>query len=317
MSGTTADAAAAQAAVDAAVDGVLTPIFKLLVGWLCFASIIDTGNDCAWAYRYTIQSYLKPQNLAEWPTTFTIFGFWTGINVYLCQLFFIWRGWVVAGRDRYIFAVLQLVIATGATVCIFLVSGKSISWDLMAEFMPSKPIIYAWLAGGLAVGAGYLVYNLIIRPRKGGGGNLTPSSPLKRLAILAMKTNAASLVVQLTVLILIVSKPTLHYAIIGFNETKTYAVCVIATLNARSVSQSGTSYGATSGEQGRIKGLGASNTFGNGHASVHVHRSVHVDEESQYQRRDEAPTPYALFVLEDGTTVAKGATSEKELSGSF
>ncbi|GAA5889802.1 hypothetical protein JCM6882_004329 [Rhodosporidiobolus microsporus] len=354
MSDTSTDpaaaAAAAQAAVHAAVDGVLVPVqlvgtfisclpfglflslaaryygrfphdrpqFRILVGVLCVLCTADTCTDCAWAYRYAVQSFLQPANLAEWPTCFTIFGFITGTSIFICQAFFIWRGWVVAGRDRYLFAAVQLIIATGTAVCIFFVSGKSVSWSLMEDFTPLKPVIYAWISGGLAVDlliTGYLVYSLLVRPKKGSLSAV--SSPLKRLAILAVKTNFASLIVQLAVLILIVSRPTFHYAIAGFNETKTYAICVVATLNARSDSQSGTSYGATSGEQpGRVKGLGATNPFSNnnGQPSLQIHRSRHVDEESQYQQQqDEALAPYALFVLDNGTTAAttKGATSEK------
>ncbi|GAA5889833.1 hypothetical protein JCM6882_004337 [Rhodosporidiobolus microsporus] len=356
-----AAAAAAQAAINAAVSGVLMPVvigtflsctllgvllavvarywvkfsrdriqFKLLVAWLCFGGIVDTGNHCAWAYRYAIQSYTRPDILAEWPLSFTVFGFWTGINIFICQLFFIWRGWVVAGRDRYLFAVLQLVIAFGSP-----------HWELMQDFQPMKPIIYAWLSGGLAVDlliTGYLVYNLIVRPKKSGGSAVS-SSPLKRLAVLAMKTNAASSVVQLTVLALMVSKPTLHYCIVGFTETKTYVICVIATLNARTDSQANTAYSGTSGEHhlaqlgGRVKGLGAISHAGygggNGQTSVHVHRSVRVDEDeetgpfpfpqlnSHPYRRDEAAAPYKLFVLDEGATGPaagedKDAASEKK-----
>ncbi|GAA5838130.1 hypothetical protein JCM11251_004718 [Rhodosporidiobolus azoricus] len=347
-----AAAAALAAAVNAALDGVLMPIvvgcflscvvlglllaasvqyfssfpqdrwqYKVLVGVLTVVSPADTANSCAWAYHYAIDSYMTPLQLADWPIYFTIYGAFTGTTILLCQVFFIWRGWIVAGRDKYLFTACQLAVAIGA-------AGESSSFfwpksvlTLLSLVLHSN-VAYAWLAIGLGV------HDLCRR--------------LKRLAILSVKTNAASLVVQLAVLLTMVLKPTFHYSIIGLNETKVYSISVILTLNARNSTghDSSTSYDATSAPAPtRVRGFGAgASSFckplsgaSPPQAIVHVHRSVRISEgdrlesqvhlpQQQFAPDEDKSASYAMFVLEnDSKVVAEGdrgsaGTSEKRMS---
>ncbi|GAA5889775.1 hypothetical protein JCM6882_004319 [Rhodosporidiobolus microsporus] len=248
--------------------------FRVLVGVLCVLALVDTGNEAAWAYRYAVLDFGNAAALAEWPTVFSIFAFITATSIYICQLFFIWRSWVVGGRGwvNCALTALLLLLATAAAGCVYAMAVTSVkdSWTQLTDFNPLLNLIQAWLGLGFAVDlliTGSLLWHLVFRPRK--IGTEAPSSALTRIAILAVKT---------------------------------YCVCVVATLNARNPTHTGTSYGEQTSRQ---KGLGAGNSFAlPDRTQVTVHTTVRrdVEEDSQFKDGYEPSVPhnpYTVFVLDD------------------
>ncbi|GAA5838082.1 hypothetical protein JCM11251_004703 [Rhodosporidiobolus azoricus] len=292
--------------------------FRLLVGAITVLALWDTSNQCAWAYRYAVQNYGNPAQLAEWPTQFSVFAFSTATSIYVCQLFFVWRSWVVGGRTlvNNVLTAFQALMATAAAGCVYAMAILSVKdhWILLSDFNPLMKNIWSCAS---------LLWHLVFRPRKIGKDVI--SSPLTRIAVLAVKTNALSLIVQVTTLILTIVLPTMHYALPGFLEVKTYCVCVVATLNARnSANLSATSFDPSSASAPRQKGLGAFDRS----QQVTVHTTVQrdVEEDSQYRGKDglslgyepSVPhNPYTVFVLDEGAVreldgVSKGGKGTQE-----
>ncbi|GAA5889786.1 hypothetical protein JCM6882_004322 [Rhodosporidiobolus microsporus] len=302
------------------------PVYKALVAFLVFGCIVDTGITASWMYQWAVSFFGRPQQFAIWPWQFTAYAGITGPMVFIAQAFFTWRLWIVSGRKAPFLVGLTLLIALGAlgTCCYMFVFA--LRADMLAEFTEMAPACWGWLGSQLAVDVlitSGMLWWLVLRPKKMGGAETVYSSALMRIVVKTVETNTASLVLQTLVIILIgfsLNKNSLHYTIAGFLESKMYALCVIATLNARSTTHPHDTTPSHSSNPGtRSKGFGARLFNGGGRSaananSVHVHvvEERAVDEPKYGSEVALTPAPlgkYSVqFDMEDGRSESeKGA----------
>ncbi|BGP44083.1 hypothetical protein JCM10450v2_008300 [Rhodotorula kratochvilovae] len=289
--------------------------FKLLVGFLTLSALADTMVDCAWAWTYTVNAFTDPTVLAVFPWTFTAYAVLAGPNVFLAQGFFTWRVWIISNRKNWWLPSIMLLLELTACALSWYLAYWVDQATYMTEFVGVKGIMYAWLASGLLCDiliTSAIVYYLLIRPRRlagaAGEAKLTRSNPLGHIIIKSFQINAASLVVQTLVLVIIIAKgTTVWYSVPGFQESKIYIISVIATLNARhSTSPDDSaefthSYGASSRRNHSSSKARSAAFSRNGQASVPVHvtisEEVKVDEGASEFSRDlrlDAAAPYAV-----------------------
>ncbi|KPV72840.1 uncharacterized protein RHOBADRAFT_46430 [Rhodotorula graminis WP1] len=271
--------------------------FKLLVGVLTFTTLLDTVNQCVWAWRYTVEAALDPFVLAKFPRSLHVFAILTGINVLLAHAFFTWRLWVVSNRENW-----------------WLPSGMLLLELTAAVF--SSWLLYTWLSAGVL---GAIAYYVIIRSQR----ELGPATSAKlsrsceparphRHQVKTMQTNAASLVVQVITLILtVIVGGQLWYTITAFQLSRVYVLSVMATLNARSSSHSSSSSDPSPSSGSFVPRVaGPHSSFKRRHSSsaqrsrsasasavapvpvhVHVSREVTVDGDEGDEVKAPAPAP--------------------------
>ncbi|GAA5947139.1 hypothetical protein JCM3775_001874 [Rhodotorula graminis] len=270
--------------------------FKLLVGFLTLSALGDTMNDCAWAWRSTVTALLDPSVLALVPAEFVAYACFTGPNVLICQAFFTWRVWVVSemnGRRNWWLPLflLQLELAAAGLACFLAYWGSQAT--SMVEFSEITTVMYTWLGASLLCDLLITVaitYYLLIRPTRIVGDSVASklSSPVGRIVLKTFQTNAASLAIQLLVLVVIVTKgSTLWYAVPGYLESKIYVISVLATLNARKSTLSSdaippvdTSYRLKTTQPGSTTAL-ARRARQTGSMPVHVLKEVHCVDEAE------------------------------------
>ncbi|GAA5889782.1 hypothetical protein JCM6882_004321 [Rhodosporidiobolus microsporus] len=302
------------------------PVYKALVAFLILGCMVDTAITASWIYDWAITFFGQPQQFGMWPWQLTAYAAVTGPMVLVAQLFFTWRLWIVSGKKAYILTGLTLLIALGAMATCYYMFSFALKAQLLTEFTEIASACWGWLGSELAVDVlitGGMIWYLLLRPKKIGGSEAIQSSPLMRIVIKTVETNTASLILQTLVVILIgvsLNKDSLHYTIPGFLESKMYALCVIATLNARSTTHPHDTTPSHSSNPGtRSKGLGA-RLFNNGARSnanansVHVHvvEERAVDEPKYGSEVALTPAPlgkYSVqFDMEDGRSESeKGA----------
>ncbi|GJN88657.1 hypothetical protein Rhopal_001623-T1 [Rhodotorula paludigena] len=289
-------------------------VFRILVGFLSVAVIADTANSCSWAYTYTIAGMLNPARLLQLPKEFMAFSFIAGLTVFVVQIFFIWRIWIISGRKNWIFPAIVLLIAAAAFAVALYVIHAALQRPLFTQF-----------------GEGATVYYLLIKPRRiGASTGALVNSPLTRLLLVTARTNSLSLLVQTFTLFLVVWKiTTFYYAIPGFLEVEVYVASLVITLNARSGTGNGeTTDFSDSGPTSRTSK--AAKNFGNfsvasrnasGVPSVHVHvqEERHVDIASDFGHAGNAAAkPYAVkfsSASSDDCVWAGGEKGDVELGG--
>ncbi|GAA5971604.1 hypothetical protein JCM11641_000657 [Rhodosporidiobolus odoratus] len=273
MSADSAAAAAAQAQLaKKLVDGILSPIliavtyysrfasdrisFRLLVGVLTLAAMLDTGSSCGWAYTQCVTHFGDPMNLLQWPKWYTSYIFLTGFEIAVCQFFW---------------------------VCSFYLSIRAIHTTTLEQYGGYRPVADSWLGISVAVDVlitGSMIFYVWWQPKHDAGFNVVAqSSPLMRVVMHALTTNLAALVVQVAFIALATCRSDLQYLLPGLSNAKVYIACVIATLNVRQSMQNGTSH---SGSGETPKGLTSRffSTHSRGAANsvqVHVQQNVEVD----------------------------------------
>ncbi|GAA6030712.1 hypothetical protein JCM8097_006284 [Rhodosporidiobolus ruineniae] len=268
--------------------------FKLLVGFLTLTATADTAVQSHWAYRYAVLSFAQPAKLAAAPWDFTAYTFLTGVNVAVCQAFFAWRVWIVSNRKSHVLTGLTVTAAVAGAGLAFYLGVYITTVEWLPEVNNRKVIMWTWLAVQLAIDiviTTSMTYFIFYRPRRVGSAEAVESSPLNRLVVQSLQTNAISLLVQAAVLVLILTSSTFNYAIPAFLESKTYIGSLLFTLNARSSSSSSSSGGdhnsSSYSTDKRLKGFGAGQRSSFGHTAaqsqlrsihVHVEEAVEVDD---------------------------------------
>ncbi|GAA5857949.1 hypothetical protein JCM8547_006634 [Rhodosporidiobolus lusitaniae] len=234
--------------------------FRIFVALCTVAAIIDTAFNCRWAWRFTVDSLLDASMLRSWPWEYNGYAILTGIVVAACQLFFAWRLWVVSNRQARLLTGLIVVLILGSWICdIYYGSQLRVLTDLPKY----REIAWAWVGSSVVVDiliTTSILYYLLFRPRtmRVVSSATAATSPLTRLAILAMRANAASLIVQVGMLIaMTVRQSTLQFVIPAQLEAKTYILCVVATLNARQQVDGHTVSYPSATTASRSRGLGA------------------------------------------------------------
>ncbi|GAA5944402.1 hypothetical protein JCM3775_006619 [Rhodotorula graminis] len=282
--------------------------FKLLVGVLTFTTLLDTMNQCAWAWRYTVEAALDPFVLAKFPRSLHVFAILTGINVLLAHAFFTWRLWVVSDRENWWLPSGMLLLELRAAVFGFVLAHRVSQTAQLADWGDVKWLLYTWLSAGVLCDiliTGAIAYYVIIRSQRELGpatsAKLSRSNPLGRIVIKTMQTNAASLVVQVITLILtVVVGGQLWYTITAFQLSRIYVLSVLATLNARSSSHTSSSDPSPSSGSFVPRVAGPHSSFKRRHSSsaqrsrsasasavapvpvhVHVSREVAVDDDDE------------------------------------
>ncbi|GAA5857951.1 hypothetical protein JCM8547_006635 [Rhodosporidiobolus lusitaniae] len=234
-------------------------LFRILVGVFLLAAIVDTALTCKWTWRYTVDSLVDMTRLSSWPWEYNGYAILTGIVVATSQLFFAWRLWVVSNRQARLLTGGIVVLIFGGFVC-DLYYGSQLRE--LADLPEYRGVAWAWVGSSVATDlliTGSILFYLLFRPRSMRvTSSVSASSPLTRLALLAVRTNLCSLLVQAAMLIAMgLRQSSLEYMVPGLVESKTYVLCVVATLNARQQVDGHTVSYPSVTSASRSRGLGA------------------------------------------------------------
>ncbi|GAA5857995.1 hypothetical protein JCM8547_006656 [Rhodosporidiobolus lusitaniae] len=218
-------------------------IFQVLVAALAVLTFYDTAASGAWIYEWAVDAQFDPTILSAMPWHLTSFCLCTGISVFLTQLFFTWRVYVVASRNvlSIPLAVLLAAFALAGLACMLRMAAFTLTHDLIGEYQQMRDYMWAWC--GLMIAEDILItssmwYFIAYKPRKGGNKETSlAGSPLRTIVRRAIQTNGLSLIQQVLIIVLVASSPsTLRYGTLAFCESRVYVGSLVATLNARHIS---------------------------------------------------------------------------------
>ncbi|GAA5838107.1 hypothetical protein JCM11251_004708 [Rhodosporidiobolus azoricus] len=249
-----AEAAAQLAALETAVNQVMSPvqmivgvywsrfshdrlIFKLLVGFLALMAVADTAIACSWSWQYAVKGFTNPLLLSQWPTPMSLYILDIASVVFVTQLFFTYRVWIVSGRKSYILTTLKLILIFFNLGTMLYVLARSWWMNGLMEFVDVKHWVWAWLACGLVVDGLItisMVFYIWFRPGSKKSHEAVRSAVLSSLVVQSFQTNLVALLLQTVTLVIAITQSTsLLYAAPGLIESKVYIACVVITLNAR------------------------------------------------------------------------------------
>ncbi|GAA5889818.1 hypothetical protein JCM6882_004334 [Rhodosporidiobolus microsporus] len=212
-------------------------IFQLLVA-VCFAlAVLDTVFDCMWAVEWAIEDWGEPENIVEMPSWVGAFGSITSVACALVQCFYAWRVWAMSQHRNYLLVAFIALGGLAAGGLGLALSAHYLHSDWLRDFFQQWPAILAHfvITAVIDVGiTGGVIYYLVVRPRKEGGGLIATNFRFRRIARQTVQSNAAALITQATLMGLILGRRSgAEWTIVALLQTKVYLASLIATLLSR------------------------------------------------------------------------------------
>ncbi|GAA6035534.1 hypothetical protein JCM8097_000302 [Rhodosporidiobolus ruineniae] len=241
-------------------------------------AMVDTALNLSWAYRWCVDYYAQPAQLAILPPELTAYCFVMSIAVFLIQCFYLYRLYTVS--KNWLLCSVLFALALGAQgIALYMGAYCAKSTDITA-FADIRSVSWGWFAGVLFIDAcitAAMSWYLFFKPRKLLGHAVT-SSPLRQVIVKAVQTNALSLIDQACIVALYATYPTsFYYVYFGFIEVKIYIGSFLATLNARNPHGDG-GFDTTVSQETRAKGFGARSGLGQQPVHVTVQHEIAIDD---------------------------------------
>jgi len=217
-------------------------IIRAVVGSIWIMETLYAALSCHFVQHYFVTHFADPFALEkiEWSLALVaVLGMIIGLTA---NMFFIWRIWLLSKR-RWIPICAAMLAVTRAVLGIY-VSCLGFPYNTWASFLPHA---YGCLLAGLAI---EVVVNSIITVAvsyellHGRSGMQQTDAVVTRLLIYTVNTGAMTSFVAIAEIITFVALPhTVVFLAFVFVQSKLYANCLLATLNARKAMRARTSLG--------------------------------------------------------------------------